>query len=248
MTENKSRLIVALDVESLAKAGELIDLLYPVVEIFKVGSQLFTACGPAAVRFVQARGGKVFLDLKYHDIPNTVAQAVTRAVSLTLPEHDASGSNGQTPSEKGLFMLTIHTQGGLEMCQRAAEAAQKTALEKGLRKPVVLGITVLTSEKKADRIQFLVIERAQLARKSGCDGVVASVEEAALIRREIGEDFIIVTPGIRSEGAQKGDQKRVATPKEAITQGSDFIVVGRPVIQAQDPLKAVRAIIDEMNS
>jgi len=234
---NNPQLIVALDVDTLEEARQLIDTLSPLVDIFKVGSQLFTACGPAAVRFIMARGKKVFLDLKYHDIPNTVASAVRTAVSL--------GSLVQE-NPQSIFMYTMHTVGGLAMLKESVEAGAKCAAELKFLRPKAVGITVLTSEQKSDNIQSLVLERANLAKEAGLDGVVASVEEAAFIRRQFGKDFIIVTPGIRPKGDEAGDQKRIATPAEAIAQGSDFLVVGRPIVKAKDPKDAAKRILEEM--
>lgn len=246
--KNKAELIVALDVETLAETRELVDSLAGCVDIFKVGSQLFTACGPAAVRFIQARGKKVFLDLKFHDIPNTVANAVTSAVNLSeaVEKHTPSGKGN--PKIHGLFMYTVHTLGGLEMMKKAVETATKTAAKIKVAKPLTVGVTVLTSEAKKDNILTLVLERADLARQAGLDGVVASPHEAEFIRKEFGKDFIIVTPGIRPSGASAGDQKRIATPKSAVQSGSNFLVVGRPIVEAKDPVKAAQEILKEINA
>ncbi|MDP8267044.1 MAG: orotidine-5'-phosphate decarboxylase [Candidatus Aceula meridiana] len=242
MSPKAPKLIVALDVETFEQARNLIDTLSPVVDIFKVGSQLFTACGPVAVRYIQAKGKEVFLDLKYHDIPNTVAKAVESAVGLkavTGPEEINSNS---------ILMYTMHIVGGQEMLAMAVQSAIKTAEALKVRKPLSLGITVLTSEANKDNIQTLVKERALLAKKVGLDGVVASVHEAAVIRKELGEDFIIVTPGIRPRGVDVGDQKRVATPCLAVQNGSNYLVVGRPIVQSKDPLKSAKEILKESGS
>ncbi|MFH1360992.1 MAG: orotidine-5'-phosphate decarboxylase [Candidatus Omnitrophota bacterium] len=238
MINKKAQLIVALDVGSLEEAKGLIDTLSSVVDIFKVGSQLFTACGPTAVRFVQTRGKKVFLDLKYHDIPNTVANAVKEAVGLNIENNSASSS--------GIEMMTLHTVGGQEMLIGAKEAVAKEAQDLNVQRPLLIGITVLTSQKKDDSIQSLVLERAKLAKDAGLDGVVASVQEAPLIRRTCGQDFIIVTPGIRPAGSSKDDQERVATPRKAIENGSNFLVVGRPITQSKTPLESAKQILEEM--
>ncbi len=230
----RSQLIVALDVENFEHAKRLVGTLKETVDIFKVGSQLFTACGPEIVQYILAQGKEVFLDLKFHDIPNTVANAVKAAVGLRQGKH-------------GLLMLTVHTLGGAEMLKAAVERASKQAQDIGVKRPWVVGITVLTSEPQRDNICSLVLERAQLAKDSGCDGVVASVEEAQFIREKFGPNFLIVTPGIRPVGAEKGDQKRIATPKEAIEAGSDYLVVGRPIVQAHDPLQATKKILEEIN-
>ncbi len=230
----RSQLIVALDVETLKEAKDLVRLLGKRVTIFKVGIQLFTACGQEVVQYLLEKEKKVFLDLKFHDIPNTVAKAVESAVGL------AQGKNG-------IFMLTLHAQGGVEMLRIAVQSAAKSAENIKVKRPLVVAVTVLTSEGKRDNIRTLVLERAQLAQESGCDGVVASVEEAPLIREKFGPNFLIVTPGIRPVGAEKGDQKRIATPKEAIEAGSDYLVVGRPIVQAHDPLQVTMKILEEID-
>ena len=239
LVEERSRLIVALDVETFDEAKVLIDRLEDTVDIFKVGSQMFTAYGPFITRYLQVKGKKVFLDLKFHDIPNTVAGAVRSAVSLSVPPGNLKGF-------APLFMLTVHTQGGLEMLQAAAQAAKEKAKDLGVPKPLLVGVTVLTSQSRDAGTDELVLERALCAKKAGLDGVVASVEEAALIRGRLGKNFIIVTPGIRSAGADAGDQKRVATPQAAIQSGSDFLVVGRPIVQDKDPRQAALKILREI--
>ena len=238
----KSQLIVALDVETLAEVKTLIKKLGKAVDIYKVGSQLFTACGPAVVRFILARGKKVFLDLKYHDIPTTVANAVRAAVGLSIPV-----DQGREKQNNGIYMLTVHTLGGKSMLQAALLTAEQQAHEMGLERPFVVGITVLTSEEKQDDIHELVLQRARLAKEAGLDGVVASAQEAGAIRKDLGEDFIIVTPGIRAPGAKQNDQKRVATPGEAVGNGSDFLVIGRPILQSEDPLGSAKNILQEIN-
>lgn len=246
MAKTKAQLIVALDVSSLAETGELLDKLSPAVDIYKIGSQLFTACGPTAVRFILARGKKVFLDLKYHDIPNTVASAVKELAGLGV-NVPAAGVSKDIGQKQSVFMFTMHTAGGKNMLKTATDALKQKCDELKVTRPLAVGVTVLTSEEKKDSIQSLVLERAQLAKESGLDGVVASVEEAASIRKEFGEDFLIVTPGIRSEGADAGDQKRIATPKVAVESGSNFLVVGRPIIEAQDPLAAAQKILQDIS-
>ena len=146
----------------------------------------------------------------------------------------------------GLFMLTVHTQGGEVMLKAAVKASQETAKKYNVNPPFIVGVTVLTSEEKKDNLANLVLERTKLARRSGLDGVVASVQEAQLIRREFGKDFIIVTPGIRPRDSEAGDQKRIATAAEAIRSGSDFLVVGRPIIKAPDPREAAQRILEEI--
>ena len=245
----KSQLIVALDIDSLGELRTLLDKLVDCVDIFKVGSQLFTACGPASVRFVEARGKKVFLDLKFHDIPNTVAGAVNAAVNLSVAVERSMDMEHRIKAKRfGLFMFTVHTSGGVEMMKAAAQASAKTAEEIGFPKPLVVGVTVLTSEVKNDKTEDLILERAKLAKQAGLDGVVASPQEAKMLREHFGKDFIIVTPGIRPAGADAHDQQRIATPADAIKSGSNYIVVGRPIVQAKDPAKAAKAILQEIDS
>jgi len=233
------QLILALDLETFEEASRLIDELADSVEIFKVGSQMFTSHGPFITRYLQSKGKKVFLDLKFHDIPNTVASAVKSAVGLSIsPCHD--------PHFAPLFMLTVHTCGGKEMLEAAAKAAEAHAKALNVPRPLIVGVTVLTSTAKDSHLETLVLERARLAKAAGLDGVVASVEEAAMIRRELGPDFLIVTPGIRPADASLNDQKRVATPAVAIAQGSNFLVAGRPIIQAVSPRIAALKILEEM--
>lgn len=234
MTGAKGKLIVALDVETWDEAKMLVDSLSGNVDIFKIGSQLFTAYGPETVRYILRKEKKVFLDLKFHDIPNTVAGAVKAAVGIT-------------EGKEGIFMCSLHTSGGEAMLRAAGEAAAQQARDIGVQRPLLVGITVLTSEEKKDTIHHLVLEKAALARDAGMDGVVASSQEAALIRREFGEDFIIVTPGIRPQGTDTQDQRRVTTPSDAIRNGSHFLVVGRPIIKAKDPLASARSILEEIN-
>lgn len=233
----KDKLIVALDVDTFEEARGLIDALSSVVDIFKVGSQLFTACGPVVVGYLLGMGKKVFLDLKFHDIPHTVNCAVSAAVGIHSPHSKFS---------QGIFMYTIHTQGGEEMLRAAAKAAARKSQELGIPKPLGLGVTVLTSDEKKDNLAREVLIRAQLAKRCGLDGVVASAQEAQLIRRKFGKDFIIVTPGIRAKDSEAGDQKRIATAFEAIQAGSDFLVVGRPIVKASNPQEAAQKILDEI--
>lgn len=247
MTKRKGQLIVALDVGSLGEMRTLVERLDEVVDIYKVGSQLFTACGPAAVRFIEARHKKVFLDLKYHDIPNTVGHAVEAAVELSVAlERSMDYYNRAAPKGLGIFMFTVHACGGVEMMRAAVAAGAKTAEKIKVARPRVVAVTVLTSERKSDNILPLVLERALLAHKAGCDGVVASCEEARMLRKEFGPDFVIVTPGIRPKGSGAQDQQRVATPREAIDCGSDYLVVGRPIVQAANPLAAAKKILEDM--
>lgn len=245
---NKPEIIVALDVDTLEELRELVDTLGDSVDIYKIGSQMFTACGPAAVRFVMARGKQVFLDLKYHDIPNTVASAVRSATGLVKAVERSAPISKENASKIGsLLMYTVHTCGGEEMMRVAVDEAEKISQELRVEKPLTIGVTVLTSQANEDNILKLVLERAALAKKSGLDGVVSSCHEASAIRKEFGNDFIIVTPGIRLIGVDVGDQKRVATPKAAMENGSNYLVIGRSIVKAADPKQAVIEILNECN-
>jgi orotidine-5'-phosphate decarboxylase len=229
----KDRLIVALDVPSATQARQLVQSIGEAASTFKVGKQLFTAEGPNLVRDLVASGKKVFLDLKYHDIPNTVGAAVRSAAELRVS------------------MLTVHASGGTKMLKAAAEAAAQSPA-----KPIVLAVTVLTSMSDDDLQEIgvagtvlnQVLRLAGLARSAGCGGLVASAKEAAELRRELGEGFAIVTPGVRPAGSAAGDQARVVTPAGAIAAGASHIVVGRPIIEAADPEKAAADIVAEMEA
>lgn len=230
MQEIKDRLIVALDVDSLEKAKNLVNTLFPLVKIFKVGSQLFTAYGLEVVRMINKKSAKVFLDLKFCDIPNTVGKAVESARAL------------------GVYMLTVHTFGGREMLRAAVAAA------KGQGGPLVIGITLLTSLNKKVLKEFgirrllpnEVIALAKIAKEEGLNGIVCSPREIEYIRRRFGGEFIIVTPGVRSKGSSLDEHKRVMTPAEAISRGADYIVIGRPILKADDPLKVTKDILKEI--
>ncbi len=256
----KPELIVALDVDSLAELQEIVDGIGDAVKIYKVGSQVFTSCGPAAARFLMARGKEVFLDLKFHDIPNTVAHAVANAVNLsTAVGRSSLTASGQEVRMGELLMYTVHTSGGEEMMRAASQAAAQTAETLKVRRPLTVGVTVLTSQDQktqaagltggevSDNILTLVLKRAEAAKRAGLDGVVSSCAEASAIRKEFGKDFVIVTPGIRPAGADVGDQKRVATPSLAVQNGSSFLVVGRPIVKAPDPQQAALKILEEMH-
>jgi len=233
----KERLVLALDVDDFKKAEELVGELSDYVGVFKVGSQLFTAEGAKVVDMVNKKGGKVFLDLKFHDIPNTVARAAEVATKL------------------GVYIFNVHTSGGYEMMKAAAEASKKISLSLGIRKPIILGVTLLTSinqeilEKEIGikkRLGEQVVHLAKLAKTAGLDGVVASSWEIKEIRKDCGEDFVILTPGIRPAGKSSDDQKRVMTPQEAIKLGADFLVIGRPIRNAANPVEAAKKILKEM--
>lgn len=236
----RDKLIVALDVETIEKAEYFVKLLHPEVNYFKIGAQLFTAAGQEAVAMVARYGGKVFLDLKFYDIPNTVYSAVSSSTASSIEALNIQRSKDLFAP---VFMITIHTIGGMEMLQQAAAAARDKSQELGMRKPYVVGVTVLTSDPPAEQTLNKVLERAQLAKAAGLDGVVCSAQETAAIRKKLGPGFIIVNPGIRAKGSPADDQKRTATAVEAISSGADFIVVGRPILKAKDPLAAVRNLI-----
>ncbi len=232
----KKKLIVALDIDDLSQARDLVKELKDSVGLFKVGHQLFTRSGPAAVAMVHEEGGRVFLDLKYHDIPHTVKNAVEAAVALKVA------------------MLNVHTAGGRAMMKAAAEAARSKARAITVTPPILLGVTVLTSLSDADLadvgihspVAEEVTRLAALAYASGLNGVVASPHEISLIRKVCPAGFLIVTPGVRLPDAAEDDQKRVLTPREAIHAGADYLVIGRPILQASDPKTAAQKIVDDM--
>jgi len=240
---SKAQLIVALDVDTIEEARGLIDDLGDSVEIYKVGHQQWT--NEDIISYLQLRGKKIFLDLKYYDIPNTVASAVKSAIKRAV---FLSKSPNDDPRFAPIFMLTVHISGGKEMLEVVVKAAKEHAEALNVDRPYIVGVTVLTSITKDVGTQELVLRRARLAKESGLDGVVASVEETAFIRRECGPDFLIVTPGIRPADASLNDQKRAATPQAAILQGSNFLVVGRPIIQASSPREAALRILEEMKN
>ena len=224
ITNHESRitkLILALDVDNLEKAKHFVNLLYPQIKIFKVGSQLFTGCGPKIIDFIHKKGGEVFLDLKFHDIPNTVANAVAQACRLKVK------------------ILTLHISGGKEMLKAAVKAAKEAPLSIKQNRPLLIGVTVLTSQE-AGRDE--VLRLAKLGLELGLDGIVCSAQEVRFLRGELGKDFVIVTPGIRPKQSGADDQKRTASAKEAIAAGSNYLVVGRPILEAKDSLKALREL------
>ncbi len=232
----RQRLIFALDVDSCAAAERWAEQLHDKVGLFKVGKQLFTRCGPDIVRRIQARGGQVFLDLKYHDIPNTVAQATVEACRL------------------GVKMVNVHALGGPTMMRETVIAVNECCAAEKTKRPVLLAVTILTSSDQEtlravgiDRpLEEMVPHLAKLAQQAGLDGVVASPREVPLIRRACGSDFVVVTPGVRPAFAAVDDQKRITSPAEAIAAGADYLVVGRPIAKAADPRAAATAILEEM--
>jgi orotidine-5'-phosphate decarboxylase len=233
MHDSRERLIVALDVSSAAAAQKIVAAVGDSAFTYKIGMQLYTAEGPGVVRDLVRAGRRVFLDLKYHDIPNTVAAAVTEAVQL------------------GVSMLTVHASGGGRMMQAAVAAAGA-----GNSDLKVLAVTVLTSLDDSDlektgirgRVVDQVLRLAALAIADGCHGVVASAREASELRNELGDDFLIVTPGVRPAGSGRGDQVRVVTPAEAIAAGATYVVVGRPITAAADPASEAKAILAQLTS
>jgi orotidine-5'-phosphate decarboxylase len=231
MTDPRERLIVALDVSSAAAARKIVAAVGDSAHVYKVGMQLYTAEGPSLVRELVNSGRRVFLDLKYHDIPNTVGAAVLEAARL------------------GVSMMTVHAAGGSKMLRAASEAA--AAHPKG---PLLLAVTVLTSLDDAElnkigipgTVGDQVLRLAALALSSGCNGVVASAHEATALREDLGPDFTIVTPGVRPAGRGRVDRARVVTPAEAIAAGATHIVVGRPITEAADPTAEAKAILGQL--
>lgn len=235
----KDRLIVALDVSTERRARELVDALRGIVGMFKVGSQLFTEAGPKMVSEIVSSGNGVFLDLKFHDIPNTVACAAVAATRL------------------GVSIFNLHASGGREMMQRAADAVSEVATKEGLKRPSVIAVTVLTSSDATMLSEIGVgaepltqaCHLSLLAESSGMDGVVSSPREVAAVRSTVMRPgFLIVTPGVRPAGAALDDQKRVMTPGQAIRAGADYIVVGRPITAAKDPVESAGQVLEEIES
>ncbi|HEY2386146.1 MAG TPA: orotidine-5'-phosphate decarboxylase [Candidatus Binatia bacterium] len=235
-SEAKRRLIFALDVDSVGEANALIETLLPEVGMFKVGKQLFLHAGPPMVRQIKERGGEVFLDLKFHDIPRTVAKAGVEAARL------------------GVKMFDLHASGSGEMMRTTVREVSRACRRDALRRPKILAVTVLTSLSREDLkqvgvmagVESQVTRLARLAKDSGMDGVVASPQEIATIRKACGRTFAIVTPGVRQARAGWDDQKRVMTPEAAIAAGADYLVVGKPIRDAKSPADAARAIVAEM--
>ncbi len=235
----QNRLVLALDLDDASLALSLVDELKEAVGMFKVGHQLFTAFGPDIVRRITDKGCRVFLDLKYHDIPATVAKASAEAVKL------------------GASIFNVHAFGGFDMMKAAKEAAEQTAKRLGLPSPVVLAVTVLTSMDEESLRRDLKIGRslprtvchfAKLAKRAGLGGVVASPREITMLRRAVRGPFVILTPGVRPEWADTDDQRRVMTPGEAVAAGADYIVIGRPVLKAADKRMAVEKIVGEIEA
>jgi orotidine-5'-phosphate decarboxylase len=232
--EAVKKIIFAMDVKEFSDVELWAELLSKHVGMFKVGKQLYTACGPAAVRMIQKCGGEVFLDLKYHDIPNTVAMATLEAANL------------------GVKLCDLHALGGHEMMSKTMETLDKNF--SAVERPKVLAITVLTSSNEETlrgiginlSVPEMVVKLAKLAQTAGVDGVVASPQEVGLIREACGKDFLVVTPGVRPAFASTDDQKRIMTPSDAVKAGSDYLVIGRPIAAAENPVGAAQAIVDEI--
>ena len=234
----RERLIVGLDVDDVARAEAAMRRLGDAVRFYKIGKQLFVHAGPDVVRRVQATGADVFLDLKFHDIPNTVAAAGVEAARL------------------GVRIFNVHAAGGLAMMEHTVAEVDRVCRAERLRRPKIIAVTVLTSLSDGDLAQVGVargagaqaVRLARLAKRAGLDGVVASPREIAPIRRACGPEFLIVTPGVRPAGADRNDQKRVLTPGAAIAAGADYLVVSRPVLAAPDPVAAADDIVTDMRS
>ncbi|KXO09118.1 Orotidine 5'-phosphate decarboxylase [Moritella sp. JT01] len=230
----ESKVVVALDYADEASALNFVDKINPSQCRLKVGKEMFTLFGPEFVRKLVARDFDVFLDLKFHDIPNTVAKAVAAAAEL------------------GVWMVNVHACGG----QRMMEAAKTALVPYGDKAPILIAVTVLTSMEQEDLAQMgvnitpaeQVIRLATLTQKSGLDGVVCSSQEASMLKKELGDSFLLITPGIRPAGSAAGDQRRIMTPVEAVTAGSDYLVIGRPITQAESPMQVLTDINESLAS
>lgn len=235
----KDKIIVALDVPTKEEALAIVEELGDSVGAYKIGMQLYNACGPEILQEVYKRRGKVFLDLKFHDIPNTVAGA------------------SRTVAKLGVFMFNVHASGGYTMMAEAVKALEEEAAKLGVEKPLLIAVTVLTSMGQDELTNEVGVNRevgeqvvalAKLAKKAGMDGVVASPLEIKMIREACGDDFLIVTPGIRPREAGTDDQKRIKTPGEAVADGADYLVIGRPITKAPDRPGAVKAIVADIEA
>jgi orotidine-5'-phosphate decarboxylase len=236
-TTDNDRLILALDVNEYDYAVELIDKLSGYIDIFKVGLELFTIAGPSIVDEIHKRGRRVFLDLKFHDIPNTVARA------------------GIAAARRGVFMFNVHASGGVDMMKRCRDEVVNICLKENLNRPRIIAVSVLTSMSKEvlrdeagiqHSLNTHVRHLSGMALKAGLDGVVASANEAAMIRTHCGRGFLVVTPGIRPSWAPQDDQMRTMTPKQALREGSDYLVMGRAILNQGDPIKAIELIRSEI--
>lgn len=236
--EAAARIIVALDVDSEEKAYNLVKLLSPPVRYFKVGMRLFTACGPRILKTLKKMGVQIFLDLKYHDIPHTVA------------------TTAQVVTSYGVDMFNIHLSGGREMICSTVKAVRETAVKEGLASPLLIGVTVLTSFNEEtlyeeagikNKLPQHVVHLASLGAENGMDGVVASPQEVKAIREKCGDKFLIVTPGIRPSWSVQDDQQRVLTPAQALEAGANYLVIGRPIIRHSSPKTAIKKILAEVS-
>lgn len=235
--EPLDRIILALDVPSYDEAVEIIERFKDPISTFKVGSELYTSAGPRIVEKIHSLGKNIFLDLKFHDIPNTVAKSAVAAARL------------------GVSIFNVHALGGFEMMKRASDSLSKYAIEHNLDRPRMIGVTILTSMDQktmqdelgiALRMSAQVKHLAGMAKRAGLDGVVASAEDAPMIREKFGNDFLIITPGIRPSWAPPDDQKRSYTPKEACRRGADYLVIGRAITAQPHPVNALKRIEDEL--
>jgi orotidine-5'-phosphate decarboxylase len=237
--KTEEKLILALDVSDYKEALDIVDNFQDAIKIYKVGLELFTSQGPKIIKELTQRGKQVFLDLKFHDIPNTVSRAAVTAV------------------RHGITMFTIHTSGGEQMLRACAESVVSVCLKENIPRPKLLGVTVLTSIDQnilrdelgsAMSLSALVRALARMAFRSGLDGVVASAQEIVMIREHLGDKFLIVTPGIRPSWSPPNDQKRTMTPKQALRAGADYIVMGRSIIKQPHQLNAMERIFHEISS
>lgn len=238
--EAKDRIVLALDVDTPNEAMALVNKLAGYVGVFKIGMQLFNSVGPTIVHQVHDLGGRVFVDLKLHDIPNTV------------------GAAGKVLTRLNSYMFNVHAAGGREMMVQVAEDSKQEAQKMGFAPPIILAVTVLTSISQKElaeemfvtgmKVEDLVVKWALMAQESGLGGVVCSPREIVPIRAACGPDFKIVTPGIRPLWSATNDQKRITTPRQALDQGADYMVIGRPIVKAEDPCAAAQKIIDELEA
>ena len=236
MSELKNPIICALDTQDEDEAAHIATQVAPHVGAIKLGLEFFTANGAAGVSHITRLGIPVFLDLKFHDIPNTVAKAIAATAGMNM------------------FMMTVHTSGGRAMLQAAIDASDRVAQVTGKERPLVIGVTLLTSLDQddisiigfQDTVQDQVIRLADLAQSAGLDGVVCSPFEIAPIRKACGDDLTLVVPGIRPQGSASGDQKRILTPKEALARGADYLVIGRPITDASDRAGAAKKITESL--
>ena len=235
----KDKICLAIDVKTKEDAQLLVSELKDYVGVYKVGKELFTSVGPEIVKTIVNNGGKVFLDLKYHDIPNTVAKA------------------GEAATKLGVYMFNVHCSGGKAMMEAVAKSVKETAEQNSLSRPLVLGVTILTSISQEElnnelnipgTVEEQVVRFAKLAKDAGLDGVVASPKEIKAIRAVCGDKFVIVTPGIRPVWAKKNDQQRITTPKQAIDDGASYLVIGRAITAQENKAEAAKKILDEIES